>query len=107
MQKFENVDEVVSKLKPVNPIYCIRKNSINTACNWFNKNFPGKVLYAVKTNPHEEVIKEIKNSDGKDTHRNKRISTGLPYRYPQNPIEQRIKDEKASKERFFKYFRTF
>ena len=62
MQKFENVDEVVSKLKPVNPIYCIRKNSINTACNWFNKNFPGKVLYAVKTNPHEEVIKEIKNS---------------------------------------------
>ena len=62
MQKFESVDEVVSKLKPVNPIYCIRKNSINTACNWFNKNFPGKVLYAVKTNPHEEVIKEIKNS---------------------------------------------
>jgi len=61
MQKFESVDEVVNKLRPVDPIYCIRKNSINTACNWFNKNFPGKVLYAVKTNPHEEVIKEIKN----------------------------------------------
>ena len=62
MRKFKSVDEIVSELKPVNPIYCIRKNSINTACNWFNKNFPGKVLYAVKTNPHEEVIKEIKNS---------------------------------------------
>ena len=62
MRKFESVDEIVNELKPVNPIYCIRKNSINTACNWFNKNFPGKVLYAVKTNPHEEVIKEIKNS---------------------------------------------
>ena len=61
MQKFKSVDEVVNKLRPVDPIYCIRKNSINTACNWFNKNFPGKVLYAVKTNPHEEVIKEIKN----------------------------------------------
>jgi len=61
MQKFESVDKIVDELKPVNPIYCIRKNSINTACNWFNKNFPGKVLYAVKTNPHEEVIKEIKN----------------------------------------------
>ena len=61
MQKFKSVDEIVNELKPVNPIYCIRKNSINTACNWFNKNFPGKVLYAVKTNPHEEVIKEIKN----------------------------------------------
>jgi len=62
MQKFESVDKIVDELKPVNPIYCIRKNSINTACNWFNQNFPGKVLYAVKTNPHEEVIKEIKNS---------------------------------------------
>jgi len=62
MQKFESVDKIVNELKPVNPIYCIRKNSINTACNWFNKNFPGKVLYAVKTNPHEEVIKEINNS---------------------------------------------
>jgi len=61
MQKFDSVDKVVNKLRPVDPIYCIRKNSINTACNWFNKNFPGKVLYAVKTNPHEEVIKEIKN----------------------------------------------
>ena len=61
MQKFKSVDEVVSKLKPVNSIYCIRKNSIKTACNWFNKNFPGKILYAVKTNPHEDVIKEIKN----------------------------------------------
>ena len=61
MQKFKSVDKIVDELKPVNPIYCIRKNSINTACNWFNKNFPGKVLYAVKTNPHEEVIKEIKN----------------------------------------------
>ena len=61
MQKFKSVDEIVNELKPVDPIYCIRKNSINTACNWFNKNFPGKVLYAVKTNPHEEVIKEIKN----------------------------------------------
>ena len=61
MQKFESVDKIVDELKPVDPIYCIRKNSINTACNWFNKNFPGKVLYAVKTNPHEEVIKEIKN----------------------------------------------
>jgi len=62
MRKFKSVDEIVSELKPVNPIYCIRKNSIKTACSWFNKNFPGKVLYAVKTNPHEEVIKEIKDS---------------------------------------------
>ena len=62
MQKFKSVDEIVNELKPVDPIYCIRQNSIWTACNWFNKNFPGKILYAVKTNPHERVIKEIKDS---------------------------------------------
>jgi len=62
MRKFKSVDKIVSELRPVNSIYCIRKNSIKIACNWFNKNFPGEVLYAVKTNPHEEVVKEIKNS---------------------------------------------
>ena len=62
MQKFKSVDEIVSELRPVDPIYCIRLHSIRTACNWFSKNFPGKILYAVKTNPHEKVIKEIKDS---------------------------------------------
>ncbi len=59
MRRFDNVDELVNKLQPVDPIYCIRPNSIRTTCNWFKKNFPGKVLYAVKTNPHENVIKKI------------------------------------------------
>ena len=26
---------------------------------FFKENFPGKILYAVKTNPHEKVIKHI------------------------------------------------
>ena len=60
MRKFESVDKVVGELKPVDSVHCIRKSSINTACNWFKKNFPGKVLYAVKTNPHAEVIRENK-----------------------------------------------
>jgi ornithine decarboxylase len=62
MQKFSNVDELVNKLRPVDPVYCIRPNSIKTACSWFKKNFPGEILYAVKTNPHESVIKKIKES---------------------------------------------
>jgi len=59
MQKFNSVDELVNKVQPVDPIYCIRPNSIKTACSWFKKNFPGKVIYAVKTNPNEKVIKNI------------------------------------------------
>tara|TARA_Y100000590_G_scaffold261517_1_gene293580 strand:- start:2586 stop:3764 length:1179 start_codon:yes stop_codon:yes gene_type:complete len=59
MQKFNSVDALVNTIKPVNPVYCIRPNSIKTACLWFEKNFPGNVLYAVKTNPNEKVIKCI------------------------------------------------
>ena len=59
MQKFNSVDELVNTVRPVDPIYCIRPNSIKSACSWFKSNFPGKILYAVKTNPNEKVIKCI------------------------------------------------
>ncbi len=59
MQKFKSVDELVSQLKPVEPVYCIRKNSIQIAARTFQNKFPGKILYAVKTNPHPEVLKTI------------------------------------------------
>ena len=56
MQKFKTVDELVRQLKPEKPVYCIRKHSIQTASNFFQNKFPGKVLYAVKTNPHSEIL---------------------------------------------------
>ena len=59
MQKFNSVDELVNTIRPVDPIYCIRPNSIKSACGWFKSNFPGEILYAVKTNPNEKVIKCI------------------------------------------------
>ena len=62
MQKFSSVDELVRNIQPVDPVYCIRPNSIKTACGWFKKNFPGKILYAVKTNPHEKILKYIVES---------------------------------------------
>ena len=62
MQKFKNVDELVSQLKPVRPVYCIRKKSIQISSRVFQKKFPGKILYAIKTNPHPEVLKTILQS---------------------------------------------
>ena len=62
MQKFNSVDELVNTIRPVDPIYCIRPNSIKSACGWFKKSFPGKILYAVKTNPNEKIIKYIGES---------------------------------------------
>ena len=62
MQKFKNVDELINQLKPERPVYCIRKNSIHIASKTFQEKFPGKILYAVKTNPHSEVLKTIVKS---------------------------------------------
>ena len=59
MQKFKSVEELVNQLKPDKPVYCIRKNSILSASKFFQKKFPGRILYAVKTNPHPEVIKTL------------------------------------------------
>jgi ornithine decarboxylase len=59
MQKFKSVEELTNQLKPDKPVYCIRKNSILSASRFFQKKFPGKILFAVKTNPHPEVIKTL------------------------------------------------
>ena len=62
MEKFKTVEKLVNELRPDEPIYCIRKTSIQVASKFFQNNFPGKVLYAVKTNPHPFVIKTIIDS---------------------------------------------
>ena len=62
MQKFKDVNELVKTIKPDYPVYCIRPDSIKVSCEFFKKNFPGKVLYAVKTNSNERVVKNIINN---------------------------------------------
>ena len=59
MQKFKSVEDLVNQLRPDKPVYCIRKKSILSASSFFQKKFPGKILYAVKTNPNPEVIKTL------------------------------------------------
>jgi len=62
MRKFGSVNELVNTLKPEDPVYCFRPRSIKKSVEFFKNNFPGKVLYAVKTNPNEKVIKTIINN---------------------------------------------
>ena len=62
MQKFKSVDKLLNQLKPTEPVYCIRRDSINIASKFFQNKFPGKILYAVKTNPHPLVLKTIVES---------------------------------------------
>ena len=42
MAKFQSVDELVEATRPVNPVYCIREDSIETSAAWFKNNFPGQ-----------------------------------------------------------------
>ena len=62
MQKFKSVENLISQLKPEKPVYCIRRHSVTTASKFFQKNFPGKILYAVKTNPHSVIIQTLIDS---------------------------------------------
>tara|TARA_B100000424_G_scaffold264994_1_gene254042 strand:- start:125 stop:1309 length:1185 start_codon:yes stop_codon:yes gene_type:complete len=62
MQKFKSVEDLINQLRPDKPVYCIRKKSILSASKYFQKKFPGDILYAVKTNPNSEVIKTLLKS---------------------------------------------
>ena len=62
MKKFKSVEQLVNQLKPNDPVYCIRKQSIKIASRYFKNKFPGKILYAVKTNPNFEILKTIRES---------------------------------------------
>jgi ornithine decarboxylase len=59
MRKFKSVNKLINTLKPDYPVYCIRSAEIRKSVKFFKENFPGKILYAVKTNSHEKVIKQI------------------------------------------------
>lgn len=38
--------------RPEYPVYCLRPHVAQVATRWFLDNFPGRTLFAVKTNPH-------------------------------------------------------
>ena len=51
MQKFISTKAIVQAMQPEHPVYCIYEPAIKAAGSWFLENFPGKTLFAVKTNP--------------------------------------------------------
>ena len=67
INKFSTVEKEVSELKPSIPVYFIRPNSIKRAANFFLKNFQARrpnsdILYSVKSNPDETVLKHLFDS---------------------------------------------
>ena len=111
MQKFKSVDELVNQLKPTEPVYCIRRNSIRLASKFFQNKFPGKILYAVKTNPHQLVLQTLLDSGIKhyDVASIKEIET-IKNLNPEVECSymHTVKSREDIKEAYFKYnIKTF
>src|SRR4051812_5724359 len=56
---YRSVDDMVHELRPELPVHCLRPATITATAKRFLKQFPGDVLYAVKTNPDPRVLAYI------------------------------------------------
>ena len=59
MKEFDSVRAMIETLKPSYPVYCLRPEMIDRAAKKFLEQFPGRVLYALKCNPHPEVVRAL------------------------------------------------
>ncbi len=56
---FPDVKSVIESLKPGYPVYCLRPTELKRSARMFLDHFPGRVLYAVKCNPHPVILKSL------------------------------------------------
>lgn len=57
--RFASVDDMVAALRPAHPVFCLRPALLRDAAKRFVEAFPGRVLYAVKCNPHPWVLSAL------------------------------------------------
>lgn len=59
MEQYKTAVEAALKLRPDQPVYCFRPEVLRTDAQQFQKLFPGKTAYAVKTNGEPFVLEAI------------------------------------------------
>ncbi len=57
--RFASVEDVITELKPGYPVYCLRPAELKRQATNFLDSFPGRVMYAVKCNPHLAVLQAL------------------------------------------------
>jgi ornithine decarboxylase len=56
---FPNVRSLLANLQPDSSVYCVRPRVLEAAAKKFIDLFPGRVMYAVKCNPHPLIVKSL------------------------------------------------
>ncbi len=62
LRSFKDAADVVRQLEPGYPVFCYRPHELDRQARFFLDRFPGRVLYAVKCNPHFEILKTLVNA---------------------------------------------
>lgn len=56
LDRYRDSADMVRALRPREPVYCLYSDTLAAEARRFLDGFPGRVLYAVKANPHPAVI---------------------------------------------------
>ena len=106
MRSYNSPDSAVKYLQPEQPVIVYRPHALKRATEFFLSRFRGKVLYAVKTNPDEHVLKDlwaagVRQYDVASLHevalvRNLFADADLYFMHP-------VKSRKAIREAYFTY----
>lgn len=56
---FASVEAMVEALRPAEPVHVLRPKVLARQAEWFVRNFPGDVMFAVKTNPDVRVLRAL------------------------------------------------
>ena len=64
--RFPSIDDLLTRLDPSYPVFCIFPEVLKARAAEFVAGFPGTVLYAVKCNPHQYVLRALFEAGVKD-----------------------------------------
>jgi ornithine decarboxylase len=59
MEHFESVCDYLKGARPSDPVICHRPHAAARSAKWFQTNFPGDVLYAVKANSSPVILRSL------------------------------------------------
>ncbi len=63
---FADPESMVAQMRPSYPVYCLRPKTLAANARRFIEGFPGRVMYAVKCNPHPAVLQHLYDAGIRD-----------------------------------------